>query len=297
MSAIQTEDASDRLHLSLLSSAKDHDNPNTRLYSYREEAQGQGTWIVIINTGYNWEQFPEEFGRPNEPRPLVLWNVPEDVRNRELDPDEVESGLHWPSDSEIDYGEPFEGVPEGHGTQIAILAGGMRTGVARRAGLYLIKAGGAVLNEEEEVVEEDICSLSLIVALNHIVEKLKDGSLPPGKTVVVIDTLWGIPDVSPDTLGAEQDYRDWCGQLDQSLEEIDRIGGVLVSLAAGNEGNRDPPGRTGDFMPNILSQRNASPLVIVGAVTRNYPVPDRLNVVCNSCAMHSRTSKKRKATA
>lgn len=59
MATIYTEDASDRLHLSLLSSPKDHDNPNTGVYSYREEAQGQGSWIVMINTGCNWEKFPE----------------------------------------------------------------------------------------------------------------------------------------------------------------------------------------------------------------------------------------------
>lgn len=59
MATIRTEDASDRLHLSLLSSPKDHDNPNNGVYSYREDAQGQGSWIVIINTGYNLEQFPE----------------------------------------------------------------------------------------------------------------------------------------------------------------------------------------------------------------------------------------------
>lgn len=59
MATIHTEDASDRLHLSLLSSPKDHDTPNAGVYSYHEEAQGQGCWVVIINTGYNWEQFPE----------------------------------------------------------------------------------------------------------------------------------------------------------------------------------------------------------------------------------------------
>lgn len=59
MATIHTEDASDHLHLSLLSSPKDHDTPNTGAYSYHEEAQGQGCWVVIINTGYNWEQFPE----------------------------------------------------------------------------------------------------------------------------------------------------------------------------------------------------------------------------------------------
>lgn len=59
MATIRTEDASDRLHLSLLSSPKDHDNPNTGVYTYDEKALGQDTWIVIINTGFNWEQFPE----------------------------------------------------------------------------------------------------------------------------------------------------------------------------------------------------------------------------------------------
>lgn len=130
----------------------------------------------------------QEFGRPDEPRPLVIWNVPEHARNWELEEDEVAAGLHWPPDDGTDYGEPFEGVPEGHGTQTAIIAGGMRTGVARRAGLYLIKAGGAVLDRDGNVVEEEVCAESLVISLNHIVEKLSDGSLPPGKTVIVIDT-------------------------------------------------------------------------------------------------------------
>lgn len=118
----------------------------------------------------------------------MVWNVPEDIRNATLEEDEIADGLHWPPDDHIDYGEPFEGVPEGHGTQTAIVAGGMRTGVARRAGLYLIKAGGAVLDADENVVEEDVCAESLVISLDHVVEKMKDGTLPPGKTVVVIDT-------------------------------------------------------------------------------------------------------------
>ncbi|KAL1865327.1 hypothetical protein Daus18300_007217 [Diaporthe australafricana] len=272
MATIRTEDASDRLHLSLLSSPKDYNNANTGTYTYLEEAQGQGTWIVIINTGYNWELFPEEFGTPGDPRPIVLWNVPEAARNRDLEESEIVAGLHWPPDDNTDYGEPFEGVPEGHGTQTAILAGGMRTGAARRAGLYLIKAGGAVLNTDEDVVEEDICALSLILSLNHVVEKLRDHTLPPGKTVVVIDTLWNIHDMRTDGLGAEQNYKEWYDQVDWALEEIDRLGGVLVSVAAGNEGRQNPPGETGDFMPSVLSQRVGSPLVIVGAVNRGKDI-------------------------
>lgn len=69
-----------------------------------------------------------------------------------------------------------------------MLAAGLRLGVAKEAGLYLIKAGGAILDEEGDVVDEDLCIDSLLVALSHVIEKLQDGTLIRGKTVVVIDT-------------------------------------------------------------------------------------------------------------
>lgn len=75
--------------------------------------------------------------------------------------------------------------------------------------------------------------------------------------------------MSTDGLGAEQRYREWCGDVEQALNKIDRLGGVMVSVAAGNGGKHDPPRGTGGFMPNILARREGSPLVIVGAVTRS----------------------------
>lgn len=75
--------------------------------------------------------------------------------------------------------------------------------------------------------------------------------------------------MSTNGYGAEQRYREWCDDVEQALDEIDRAGGAMVSVAAGNEGKHDPPGETGDFMPNILARREVSPLVIVGAVTRS----------------------------
>lgn len=66
----------------------------------------------------------------------------------------------------------------------------------------------------------------------------------------------------------EEKYREWCAKVENTLDEIDSLGGVMVSVAAGNEGKHDPPGETGDFMPNVLVRREGSPLVIVGAVTR-----------------------------
>lgn len=201
-----------------------------------------------------------------------MWNVPEEIRNGELEEDEIADGRHWPPDNSTDYGSPFEGVPEGHGTQTAIIAGGMRTGVARRAGLYLIKAGGAVLDADENVVEEEVYSESLIVALHHVLEKLRDGTLPPGKTVIMIDTLWNIENMKTNcedlrTEDREIKYRKWCEEVENSIDELEMRGGVMISVAAGNEGESNPPGKTGDFMPNVLAKREGSPLVIVGAVT------------------------------
>lgn len=69
-----------------------------------------------------------------------------------------------------------------------MLAGGLQKGVAREAGLYMIKAGGAILDQEGQVIEEEICADAMLVALNHIIEKLQDNTLTKGKTVLVIDT-------------------------------------------------------------------------------------------------------------
>ena len=118
----------------------------------------------------------------------MVWKVPENIRNRKLNEDDIAKGYSWPPDDDRDYGEPFDGVPEGHGTQCAMLAGGLKSGVARRAGLYLIKAGGAVLGEDGEVVEEDICEDSLVSALDHVLDQLREGVLPCGKTILIIVT-------------------------------------------------------------------------------------------------------------
>lgn len=56
---IKTEDASARLHLSLVNLPRNYANANPGKYTYDERALGKGTWIVTINTGYNWERFPE----------------------------------------------------------------------------------------------------------------------------------------------------------------------------------------------------------------------------------------------
>ena len=80
--------------------------------------------------------------------------------------------------------------------------------------------------------------------------------------------VWNIEDMRKDGFEREEKYLEWCGKVEHALDEIDALGGVMVSVAAGNEGMHDPPGETGDFMPNILVRRQGSPLMIVGAATR-----------------------------
>lgn len=117
------------------------------------------------------------------------------MRNRPLERDELDRG-DWIPDDDLDYATPFEGVPEGHGTQTALVAAGLQSGVARSSGLYLIKAGGAILDKDSQVLEEDVCADSLLPSLRHVVEKLQDGTLIPGKTVMLIDTREQWPDLS-----------------------------------------------------------------------------------------------------
>lgn len=56
---MRTEDASERLHLSLIDLNRNYVNQNPGVYTFDERALGKGTWVVIINTGLNWQQFPE----------------------------------------------------------------------------------------------------------------------------------------------------------------------------------------------------------------------------------------------
>lgn len=53
-----TEITLDRLHLSLVNWYKDYARPNPGIYTFDKRAQGKGTWVCTINTGYNWELFP-----------------------------------------------------------------------------------------------------------------------------------------------------------------------------------------------------------------------------------------------
>lgn len=63
---MRTEDASERLHLSLIDLARNYANPNPGVYTFDDRALGKGTWVVLINTGLNWQQFPEVITSSNK---------------------------------------------------------------------------------------------------------------------------------------------------------------------------------------------------------------------------------------
>ena len=79
-----------------------------------------------------------------------------------------------------------------------------------------------------------------------------------------------------DTVLGEEGYMEWHLKIENALEDLDRLGGILVTVAAGNDGRERPPGRTDAYMPNILSARHGSPLIVVGAVN-NYGQLARLS--------------------
>lgn len=60
----------------------------------------------------------------------------------------------------------------------------------------------------------------------------------------------------------------WTEDVAQALDALDNLG-VVVSVAAGNEGKLKPAGKSASYTPNILAARANSPLIIVGAVNEN----------------------------
>lgn len=75
--------------------------------------------------------------------------------------------------------------------------------------------------------------------------------------------------MSKNVCRGEEGYMEWHGKVANALDELDSLGGVLVTVSAGNDGREKPPGHTDEYMPNILSARHGSPLIITGAVN-NY---------------------------
>ena len=160
----------------------------------------------------------------------------------------------------------------GHGTQVAIVAGGCKTGVARKANLYLIKTSEASMRSglaESQLVAGN----SVLYGFYHVVDVLLGGrgiSVPKGKAIVLlcsslghVDTLQqGNPRQVYDQL--QNDYKNVLGVLD-SL-------GATVIMAAGNYGGPGDLQQLPNFVPQYIDNsfpQNLgtadSPVIMVGS--------------------------------
>ncbi|KAL2283257.1 hypothetical protein FJTKL_10133 [Diaporthe vaccinii] len=126
-------------------------------------------------------------------------------------------------DLDIDVGGIGEdNLIHGHGTQVAIIAGGCQSGVAARANLFLIKAA--------EIK-------AIIAGLQLVVDRMDDSdgspSIPRGKAVVSVSL--GIPVDEIEERWGENAYNTFRDTLGDKLNQLNERG-VTVVFAAGNDG-------------------------------------------------------------
>lgn len=113
---------------------------------------------------------------------------------------------------------------------------------------------------------------------------------------IVRMTVWNIKDMRKNACRGEEGYMEWHGKIANALDDLDSLGGVLVTVSAGNDGRKKPPGHTDEYMPNILSARHGSPLIITGAVNNHGQLarlssPGSVNVPITCYAAYVSTSR------
>lgn len=79
------------------------------------------------------------------------------------------------------------GKPRGHGTAIAIMAAGAKSGVAPKANLYLAKTSMTASSRETGRIEQhSVHPWAVTYTLRYIIRAIDEGLLPLGKTVLCI---------------------------------------------------------------------------------------------------------------
>lgn len=150
----------------------------------------------------------------------------------------------------------------GHGTQVAILAAGCKTGVARKANLYLIKILALIMKEGrvEEVLTGPAAQLQGLRRVVSVVEGSVDGvSVPRGKAVLVMCSgNWREEDMRSQ-FGARWETNK--AQLRSTLNRLDQLG-VTIVMAAGNDGAT--PRYIDQQFPQGMATAD-SPMILVGS--------------------------------
>ena len=166
-----------------------------------------------------------------------------------------------------------DGLFHGHGTQVAIVAAGCKTGVARKANLYLIKTNDVVMNSGLAIAQT-VSDKGLLYGFYHVLSVLLGDrvglSVPKGKAIVLVCTSLGRVDTVK-RYHTEQEYNALQTDFKNVLDLLDRHGATVV-LAAGNGGSipnveQRPdfvPGYVDDTFPHHLATED-SPIVVVGS--------------------------------
>lgn len=233
-------DTTSRYYLSLISAPLDQSNPNPGTEYVHDDTSGSGITIFIIDSGFNTDDFPDEFctdgGRWTETRLLSR-----DLRSTPLTDDQRAQGVKFPPDTMADVGGIGEdNLIHGHGTQIAIIAGGCQGGVAPRANLFLIKAAEIKVDRDGDPYssdEPDLYPQAVIAGLQVVVDRMDYSdalpSIPRGKAVVSVSL--GMPIDEIKERWGETAYNAFRGTLSDTLSQLNERG-VTVVFSAGNEG-------------------------------------------------------------
>lgn len=159
-------------------------------------------------------------------------------------------------------------VIHGHGTQVAILAAGCKTGVARKANLYLIKMMEVVMKSGrvEEILTGPDAQLQ---GMRKVISVVGRSEVPRGKAVLVMCSgNWRV-DVMRGQFGAR--WETTMRNMKNALLQLDFLG-VTVVMAAGNDGVSANPQQDPGFVPRYVDQQFPqniatadSPLLVVGS--------------------------------
>ncbi|KAL1862840.1 hypothetical protein Daus18300_008337 [Diaporthe australafricana] len=287
-------DTSANDYLTLLSAPHDEDDPNPVDKGYvHDDSGGEGTTIFVLDGGFNLDKYPEE--QCLDQRRIDHFLVPASYRYIALTDADRQAGLYYPPESMDDTAATTSDRKfHGHGTQIAILAAGCKTGVAPKANLYLIKISESKMRPDGLADSSFVGPLAQVYALQRVAAVIRGvpggPSVPKGKAVVVMAAAgWSFDEMG--TYGSHWDIVH--DQFLFAMTQLERLG-VTVVIAAGNKGSTgDPeqPNQEPSFVPQYLDQEfpqasvtEKEPPILVGATNNkgqlsSFTTPGRQHVV------------------
>ncbi|POS79147.1 hypothetical protein DHEL01_v202472 [Diaporthe helianthi] len=239
-------------HFKSLSQQKGQEPGSFDYYTYAEP-QGEGSWIFVVDSGFDTTH---PYLAATDYREVKTYVVPNEFGVPKLTPEHIEQGWEPAPDIIDDDNPDLKG--QGHGTSVACAAGGLgEAGVAPRANLYLFKYTGYLRNTKTgEVVGTDTTDAGLVKVLNTVAAIVASDDIPLGRVVVSLGAVWKL-----------EDHEYFNEVFKWFLEEMDEAG-VVVVLAAGNRGYNMNTGKPDYYQsestPQCLVTDN-SPSINVGA--------------------------------